>query len=295
MFSPIIFKQAIIILCLALIPICSKAQRNGQEMEDFSYNVGFGIISTSISALVNKPKGMKAWPCIRRAMWQGAMGGALQFAGKKMTYQITRTGYYTWGWASKMVNSAGTSICTNAAMNRPFGSYWALDYAALHLNIFVDDGHVSFLPQFNILFLYDLYCGLYEGHVDWKASLKTGTFAFKSNSERLGGDGDQRYIMGESWTRSIIFLGEQYRTPETVSHEIVHTYQVDQFRIFNTCFNPLINQIRNNTMKGIFKYVYVEIPYSYPAYGMFYHNDHYYRNPFEFEAELLSSNHAVKR
>ncbi|MDR2621933.1 MAG: hypothetical protein LBC48_05045, partial [Dysgonamonadaceae bacterium] len=97
------------------------AQKNKQELELLGYNIGFGILTTTAGAIINKPKGQSLVDCIKKSWWPGALGGTLQYTGKKMTYLITKNENYLWGWPSKLVHSAGTSICHNAAEGRPFG------------------------------------------------------------------------------------------------------------------------------------------------------------------------------
>jgi hypothetical protein len=39
------------------------------------YNIGFGIVTITIGSLVNKPKHVRAWPYIRKSLWQGLSAG----------------------------------------------------------------------------------------------------------------------------------------------------------------------------------------------------------------------------
>jgi hypothetical protein len=265
------------------------AQRNKQELELLSYNIGFGILTTTAGAIINKPKGQNTWDCIKKAWWQGAVGGTLQYAGKKMTYRIYRNDNYWWGWPSKMIHSAGTSICHNAAMGRPFGEYWVLDYGPVRCNFIVEDKQIKVQPQFNLWFAYDLYWGLNLGKIDWDTSLKTGTFSFASEKESF----DLRIkATGLSYTRSIVYAKNSKRV---IPHEIIHTYQANEYRITNTYFNPLKSKIKNKMINDVFKFVYVEIPFSYIVYGLSFNKENYYKNIFEFEAEFFATNQYVKR
>lgn len=268
----------------------AQSSKQRQEIELLSYNVGFGVLSTTIGALINKPRSIDVWTCIKKAAWQGAVGGTLQYTGKKVTYQITKTGYYWWGFGSKLIHSAGASICYNAALNNPFGQYWAIDYAAFRFNFNVKQGHVQFQPQLNPLFLYDLYYGLSHGSVDWKTSMKLGTFTFKTESTSI-----ESRAIAEALYNSIVYT--ELKTPNAMAHELVHIYQFNEYRVMNTYFEPLKNKIKNPTVKNIFKWVYIEIPNMRLFYNLLYHpvGTEYYKNLYEFEAQFFSKNKYVPR
>lgn len=268
------------------------SQRSRQEAELLAYNVGFGIVSTSIGALINKPKHTPVWPYLKRSLWQGALGGMLQYSGKAFTYQITRTNDYWWGWGSKLIHSAGNSICFNASLNKPFGQYWVLDYGPARLNFEFKSGRLQFRPQFNLLFVYDIYNGSRYGHFDLKQTLQLGSVVFQADDSIIDIDGWT--ALGATFSRSIVLARDV--PPATVAHELVHVYQGNEYRIFNSYFNPLVSRIKNPVLSGVFRYVNIDLPYNYIPY-MFWpkNHDRYYRNFFEFEAEFFSTNSYVVR
>jgi|GEM_PF-1700256 len=295
-FTSMIKNKLLILWSFAILfPGIIKGQAHKQESELLAYNIGFGVLSTTIGALINKPKGKNTWDCIKNSIWQGAVGGTLQYTGKKLTYEVNRNQNYAWGWPSKLVHSAGASICQNAAMGNSFGQYWVIDYAALRCNFTVKKGRVNVQPQFNLLFVFDLAAGLSIGHIDWEKSLQTGAFTFYSNTDYLGSL-EGKPALGKAYTRSIIYAKYSYENiHKTVAHELVHTYQSNEYRVMNTYFDPLKAKIKNKTINDIFKYVYVELPYFAGFYGLNYNRDCHYRNFYEFEAEYFSTNSYVDR
>lgn len=269
--------------------------RARQERELIAYNVGLGIVSTTIGALINKPKKQKAWDCIKNSIWQGALGGGLQYAGKKLTYQITKDENEWWGWPSKLVHSAGVSICQNGAMGYGFGKYWVLDYGPARFNFTIQKGSLDFQPQLNLLFAYDMYQGLKWGYVDWPMSLRTGAFTFVSPHSTMDLS-DGRKALGMAYTRSIIYTKDnQWRKYETIAHELVHTYQANEYRVSNTYFIPLMSKIHNKAINNFFKYVYIEFPASYIIHGIAIDKNHHYKSFFEYEAKFFSTNEYVDR
>jgi hypothetical protein len=286
------------VILFSFLTLCAEvsAQKEKQELELLSYNVGFGILTTTVGAIINKPNEQGTWECIKKVWWQGATGGFLQYAGKKLTYQINKNENYWWGWPSKIIHSAGTSICHNASMGRPLGEYWVLDYGPVRCNFLINDDRLHVHPQFNLLFAYDLYWGLYFGKPDWNISLKTGTFAFTSDRERFDFD-NGIYATGLSYSRSLVYANRmqpqnKYRI---LSHEIIHTYQANEYRVTNTYFYPLQEKINNKTINKIFQFVYFEIPVSYAVYGFFFNKQNYYKNIFEFEAEFFATDKYIER
>lgn len=272
----------------------AAAQRKRQETQLFVYNVGFSVVTTTAGALINKPRNEKVWPCVKRALWQGTLGGVLQFSGKKLTYQITRTDNLWWGWGSKLVHSAGVSICRNAIMNRPFGQYWLIDYGPAHINFFIENGHLSVRPQFNLLFLMDLYNSPKFGKFDLEKTLKLGTVAFKSKNPYF--IINNIYASGLANPRSIVLSQNSENINKHVpAHELVHVYQHLEYSSMNLYFDPLTAKINNRTIKGIFKYVNVEFPFYSMTYNLVYRSNHFYRNIYEFEAQFFSTNAYVNR
>jgi len=265
--------------------------KRAQEIGVLSYNLGFGIVTTTIGSLINKPKHARAWPFVRRAVWQGALGGALQYSGKRLTYVIPATdNYWAGGWGSKIVHSAGVSICQNAAQNRPFGQYWVLDYGPARLNFTFKHSRLNFQPQFNLLFIYDLWYGFnQQASVNWKKTIQFGSFAMTSRKESVVGGYD-----GFTTTRTMVFARQV--DIRTFPHELVHIYQNNEFRIINTWFDPLTARISNRSWQWIFRNIYIELPYLYvPYFLMGNDRSHYYRNYYEFEAEFSATNSYVPR
>lgn len=286
-----------LILCLvAALSVgghVSGQTKLSQDAQLLAYNVGFGIATTTIGAIINKPKGQDVWTTIQNVWWQGALGGALQFTGKKLTHQIAR-GHYAWGWPSKLVHAAGSSICQNAAMNFRFGQYWVLDFAGVRFNFFNDRGKVSFLPQFNLWMVYDITQLAGAGKIDLAKTFSLGALAVKSPDYYLIKSDWQRYSAG-TYTNSFIYSGSTNN--QVFAHEMIHFFQQTEYRIFGTYLKPLYNKIYDKPAMSVMKYFYTDLPVFIGLYGLLDNKNLsiHYKNFFEFEAQFFSTNAFVKR
>lgn len=278
--------KAIIINILILFLLAKNFSTHAQSREKnkyFLYNLGLGITTTTVGAVINKPQNMGYWECVKKSVWQGALGGVLQYSAKRMTNQIHQNSNYWWGLPSKLVHSAGVSICQNAAKCNKFGKYWVFDYGPLHANFHFNDGQFKFQPQFNLLFLYDVYYGLQKANIDLEKSLKLGVLTLSADREYFEYDNGRITTDGATYTRTIILAQKSERIYRAVAHEMIHVFQLDEHRVMNTYFKPLTSKIKSQAVNNIFKYVYIEFPFSSAFYGLAYLKEGN-RNFYEREA-----------
>ncbi len=140
-----------------------------QDFSLMAYNVGFGALTAGVGAVINKPKGTKWHRQFIKGVWQGAIGGSLQYAGKKINYQINTRKNAAYGWPAKLVHAAGSSITQSAALNRPFLHDWNIDFGPARFDFSIGDKsafRVRFLPGF----LYAMVAPFY-GKFDVKTHL----------------------------------------------------------------------------------------------------------------------------
>jgi hypothetical protein len=240
-----------------------------QHGEYYVYNIGLGVITTTIGALLNKPRKQNTWDCIKKSVWQGAVGGALQYSGKKLTYQIMARNNYWWGLPSKLVHSAGVSICQNAVRGNEFGQYWVYDYGPVHANFHIKNGQFRFQPQFNVLFFYDVYHASYhDANINWSKSLKLGAVTFTANKKALEYKYGDTYS-GLAFTRSMALATKSEANKYGIAaHELIHIMQADEFRILNYHLHPITRKIKSKTVSELAKYIYIEYPFLISLYAL---------------------------
>jgi hypothetical protein len=276
-----------LIFLALLAPIFLRSQ--GQEEKLFLYNVGFGGITSGIGAVINK-KGENWKTCFLRGLWQGSIGGLLNYSSKKSIYLVVNNKNFTYALPARLLNAAGNSIVQSAARNRPFLKDWSLDYTLFHIDF-------SLGPQRNFsvrLLPAALVAGSFafgQGKLDLPTTLQTGVMVFKT-AEWL----DQvKRTSGINYGRAVVYLDTSNKY-HIVSHEIIHEFQFREAQVLNAFFQPMAAKMKNTSFKKAFtSYLYPDVPY----FGLFYMMEGNYpgdrslRNFFEFEAERFALNDHV--
>ena len=253
----------------------------------------FGAVTGGVGAVINKEPGVNWKNPFVRGFWQGCVGGSLNFAGKKLLYQINKDQQLIYGWGSKLLHSAGTSIIYNAGLNEPFLQNWSIDYGPVKVDFSLNKKkktRVRFLP----VTIYSFAASAKNSRVDWKTSLLTGEPAFLYN-DLLIPYGRDRYTVGLNYGRSFVYAknGDHYFT---IAHELVHSLQFREYQVLNTWLKPIASRIKpSKTKQFVEKTIYPDIPYMWWLYAIegSHSYDHYFRNFFEFEAQSFSTNQYV--
>jgi hypothetical protein len=272
---------------LLLLPALCAGQ--GQNEKLLLYNVGFGAITSTIGAVINKPKHSSWKQVALKSLWQGSIGGLLHYTGKKGLYLINKHQSLGYAWPAKLVHNAGSCIIENAALNQPFLQNWNIDVGPVRFD-FSLNGKKSFTARFLPWSINCIIAGASDGRFDARTSLLTGNITFKSDDALPGNN------MGFSYGRSIVYLDGTYETLAVIAHELVHQFQYNDYMVFNTWLTPLQSTIKSERLKTIFKkYIYLDLPWFLPFYALEgeHGHFHYYRNFFEFEAQRFATNRYV--
>ena len=278
---------------LLIIPLISQGQH--QQRELFLYNVSCGAIVGGVGAVINKPKGENWKKALVRGLWQGSAGGTLNFCGKKMLYYVNRDYTLAYAWPAKIVHDAGTSIVEGAAANKPFLRDWHTDVGPVRLDFSMNaqqKATVRFLPAS----LYSIIAGFAHGRLDVSKSVSSGNLCFVNNDSYLSAVAGG-YKIGMSYGRALVYINDVERY-QTISHELVHQFQFDEYQSLNSWLIPLNKKVKSESVKSLFsKYVYFDMPYMVIGYVIEkkYAGDNFYKNFYEFEAESFSTNQYVKR
>lgn len=290
-----LIKLKIISLLLLLITLNGIAQH--QERTVFIYNTAFGGITSAIGATINKPKEINWKTAFLKGLWQGSIGGLLNYSSKKTMYLVNRNQNFIYAWPAKLLHSASTSIMENAALNEPFLQNWNIDYGLVRIDFSIRSKRkfkVRLLPEA----IFAIIAGEKHGKFDFIISFITGQLIFSSK--------DFLYVAnlpassGITFGRSSIYVTDTsfYTKYRIISHELIHQFQYSEYLIFNTWLRPFENKLKDGSLKTVFsKYLFLDLPYFYA----FYYADgvcaspHYYRNFYEFEADRFATNRYVRR
>ena len=269
-----------------------------QERTLFIYNVGFGAVTSGIGAIINKPKGNNWKRSFGKGLWQGSIGGLLNYSGKKTLYLNNLKQTKAFFWPAKILSSAGTSIMQSASLNKPFLENWNIDYGLFRVDFAIHDKEnfkVRLLPVgIYATMMASRYCKF-----DIKNTLALGQIVFSGKQTIRYPNGNT--ALGTSFGRGLIFVDNLQTVPiryRLLAHEVVHQFQYNDYQIFTTWLNPLGQKVKSKTLKKIFtNYIYPDLPFSLLSYNLAgrYGFPNYFKNFYEFEAEGFSTNKYVIR
>jgi hypothetical protein len=152
---------------------CQTVQAQKQERNLALYNVGFGVFTAGIGAVINKPEGTDWKKAFVNGCWQGGIGGGLNFASKKIVYQVNRQQDFFYALPSLIVHSAAVSIVENAASGGPFLRNWHVDYGLFRFD-FSLNGQEKFRARLLPTAIYSLIEIGKRGRFDLNTSLLSG-------------------------------------------------------------------------------------------------------------------------
>lgn len=286
--------QILTVLFLCILSQQLFAQVDRQEAALLVYNVGFGGISAGVGAVLNKSKDYTWHRAFFRGFVQGSFGGLLNFSSKKTLYltnQYKNTYYLI---PATLLNAASYSIIEGAARNKPFLTHWSLDYGPMRIDFSTkskSDFRIRLLPQA----IYSTINVSRFGSFDLKTTLLSGTIVFKTSEENMTLPNSPIIYAALGSGRAFIYSNSNrfYDEYHLIAHEMVHYYQYREYQIFNSWIYPFTNKINAPKTKKLFSnWVYMDIPYFWPFYGLqgVEPFPYYYRNFYEFEAERFASN-----
>jgi len=282
-----LFKKSLFIILL--LSLNSHAQSN--DLEAGIYNIGGGIIISSIGSILNKKPNEKLGPTILNGIVQGGLGGLLIFQSKNLIRKFSKTENYSYVWPSNILNAAGTSMIENGAANRPFGRKWHLN---LGFNRFEFTTNEKFKLSYRIMpfSLIGTLQNAISNRFDFQESFKTGFLIFKSN--KIANE-NIRFAGITTYSNSILILNNE-AGKKALPHEIIHVYQYEEFSGINTYFDKPMKKYSEKfkIFKLYNKIFYTD--YNYMLYrGLYYsinpsHKNQYKNNYFEREAEYYEVN-----
>lgn len=262
-----------------------------QERKVFVYNIGFGALTSGLGAVINKKKTENWKKSFVRGLWQGSIGGVLNYSAKKSAYLITKNNSVGYAIPARIISSAGNSIIQNAAINAPFLKNWSFEYGLFRFD-YTANADKKFKVRMLPTSILATAISLPKGRLDWNTTLCTGVMVFQSKDmiSTLRGSHD-----GINYGRAFIYMDDSLKN-HIITHEFIHEFQYREYLVFNAFLKPQVEKINAPGLKNIFtKYIYPDIPY----FGLGYmlegvqQNPRFFRNYFEFEAEHFATNKFV--
>lgn len=237
----------------------SQAQKN--DFEAGLYNIGGGIIISSIGAILNKKPNEKLGPTLIKSVSQGALGGFLVFQSKNLIRKFSITENYGYVWPSNIINAAGTSLIENGAANRPLASKWHFN---LGFNRFEIITNKKFKLKYRIMpfSLIGTLRNAISNRFDIEKSLKTGFLIFTTDEIKLDKYGNDIIYGKTTGSNSLLILNNKFGKI-ALPHEIIHVYQYEQFSGVNMYLIKPANKLsdKNKFFQHYNKIFYTDFNY----------------------------------
>lgn len=277
-----------------------------QDLKYASLNILSNSLIGGIGSGIHKQKNETFWQAFKQGAWKGSVGGALNYGSKKMLQISSKNNTYTYIWPARITNSISNSINYNAIQNKPiFSSFY---FTAWFINMQFD-GKIHWKIDPYTLGSAILLSFNENNSFNLKNSLITGSLFFNRKRDNkilswwdIKKYGTQGQTFGNTiWAKNCDVYDYVYDhfdttiinnkivlipSPTTiiksidkqiVLHEMIHTFQYEQFNI-----NPLtIDKICNKLNINI-KHLNIN-----PNFGIIYtifNISGYYNNIFEKEA-----------
>lgn len=269
-----------LLICFTSQNICSQ-----RHAEDFAViNIGLHGFVAGVGAVINKNGEEKAGKRFLKGFLKGSIGGSLIYSGKLMIGNVGKESNLIYAWPGKITYWAGNSIMENAAMNRPIFEQYNMNLGIVRFEYKFSNSQIKtkILPLTTIITGYIASQSKFE----WEKSLATGELIFSSSKF------NNKLDMGFSGftTGNVVVLGSEFvNNNGTISHEIIHIAQNNDFNFTNAWLIPSLNQ--NSFFLKTTPFIYYEFNtlFNQGVYWTQYRKgDNYYRNIFESEAATLS-------
>lgn len=283
-------KYLSILLLVALL--YKPVQSQNIEAKLIAYNTLVGGFSGGIGAVINKKKEQKWQQAFAKGFIIGLGGGAICYAGKKLNVLVAKKQNLGYCWVSRAVFSAGNSIVENAAANRNFWSQWHYDIGFVRIEFKTES--FTLVPRFMPSTFGGIAFMASNGYFDYKSTFQSGTLTFRTNNFWFAPNLVASTLSNGFLIDSKIKPGKPFY--DTYAHEMIHTFQFQEFSGCNHFFNPLSNKwkLKSFAFKKICKWVYADINYELMVGNYFlihkgYKDKLYCQNFLENEAEFFST------
>lgn len=251
-------------LVIILLFITSAAK--AQEVKYAVYNtVSSGLIG-GVGAGLNKHKGQSFFQAFKRGFVKGCVGGAVSYSSKYFNMKTNLI------WPSRIINSIGSSMTYNTIRNNSLFSQINIQFYFGYITLKNKKiGYdLDLITIASSLYMFSAY------RFDVKNTINSGSLVFQNNdtSGKTRGKAFGNCIWYKESSKNVVGELKEYKilkatiyipevvnvntTQSIINHEIIHTFQYDNYNFYN----PVkINKLRVNlnfaimyTISGTYKY-----------------------------------------
>lgn len=281
--------KRILLIFISILFFNNKSYSQSNDTEALLYNISIGGVFGTIGAILNKKPNQKLDKVIFKGFSQGSLGGYLTFESKRILRLGAENEDWKLIWAAKLLNAGGVSIKDNAAHNNNFWDKWHIN---IGFNRFEFETKKKFKMNYKIMPVSLVYntIAFSQAKFDFNTSIKTGEFIFQSDDKRLYEGGVTRGLTFPG----LIVLIKEGKNFNTITHEVIHIYQSNDFSILNSFYAKPLKKIESkyNFINKINNYIYYDFHYL-PLRQLYnyetYTANKYYDNYFEHEAAYFSN------
>lgn len=280
--------KRILLTFISILFLNNKSFSQSNDTEALLYNISIGGVFGTIGAILNKKPNEKLGKVIFKGFSQGSLGGYLTFESKRVLRLGAENEDWKLIWAAKLLNAGGVSIKDNAAQNHDLWDKWHINIGFNRLEFETKNKLKINYKIMPVALVYNALA-FTQAKFDFDTSLKTGEFIFQSGDYRLY----------ESNTRGITFPGtivfrNNANSYSTITHEIIHLYQSNDYSIFNAFYSKPLKKLENkyDLLKKINNHIYYDFHY-FPLRILYNLEtktaNKYFDNYFEHEAGYFSN------
>jgi len=250
------------------------------------YNIGKGSFAGGVGAIINKKPNEKTGKVFLKGFLQGGVGGYLVYESKNFILKVSDNNKLEYAWGAKFINSIGSSIVENASLNQDFWNIWHFNVGYNRIEVHTKN---KIKIKYKIMPVALLLTGIYAygNKFELEKSLKTGEilFSLSKNFKHAGATWGKLILIDESWLDK----------NNLIAHEIIHSYQYEDFNFVNTFINKPKLELLNKSKLGekLNNFFYFDL--QAPIFGGLYLLEkkrgwnNYYDNFFEYEAGFFSN------
>lgn len=294
------------LITLLIILFSFNLQAN-DHLKYASFNIGINSLIGGFGSALHKKENETFFDAFKHGFWKGALGGSLNYYGMRLVEVSASKDNLNYIWPGRIVNALGSSITYNAAANDKIWSSFNMNVFCFNVQY---NGKVN-LRVDPLSLGYATYLGFKKDmSFNFKNTILTGSILFEQKSDNIILDGIDYGHYGTSVGNSLYYKpakeyfydhytynetinGNIYSFPSivrsiknitnyTICHEIVHTFQYEQFSSLNLLY---IDKAYKAFKIKVNKYLYIN-----PNFGIIYLLNNikgYDNNIFENEADFF--------